>query len=308
MPIPTILERSASLTKKLLRVSTYFAFVVLALVGFASRAVWGAVERGAFDVSTGLVEFGDVVGTSYTVGVNGAPMRVSSATTDKTVTDVLDQFAADCSEHSGKLGRDFEALPQALASRVPSELTGPLHLGIVRKERDGRGVVACLERNGEGGEQTVVESLRTFSQTGDLSALGHVRYVAAERTRAGRTHVVSVWTDTPLLLGRMFPSEGDAPGTDPGPALRPPASQRILSASVAGAPFGVQVYRSDVTPEAVLAHYDHELPSQGWQSVPLADRSPAGRVYTRGAVDVMIFADRQEDGRTLVSLVAMPPR
>jgi hypothetical protein len=297
-------------TKRVLRLTTYVAFVVVVLVVLGTRAVRASVETSALDVGAGLIALGDVAGPTYTVRLNGEAMRVASATTNQRSAEVLDRFERECREHSGGLADEFNALPSALKGQLPENMNGSLGLGVIRKEHEGRGVVACLARDGGGGLAALAQALREFSRSGDLAAFGHMRYVAAEQRADGTTHVVSVWSDGSFPAASIFPAEGDAPGTDdPEASVRPPASRRILAANVDGAPFGVRVYDSQATPAAVLGHYDRELAAHGWQPIEtVAERLNAGRAYTRRGVDLMLLTEQKADGGALVSVVAMPLR
>jgi hypothetical protein len=295
--------------KKLLRAATYVALVALVFLVALTRSVWGSVRDDAFEVGSSLASLGEVLGPSYTVRLNGESVHVSSATTDLGVGRVLDRFERECREHTGGLAEELQRLQETLSSRLPPILEGPAGFGIVRRDDEQRGVVGCLARAGSGGLPAIGEALRAFERTGDLSSFGHLRYVAAQRQPDGKTHVVSAWSDGPLHVGAMFPAEADAPGIDPGPAARPPRARRLLSASVEGAPFGIQVYASKDEPDAVLAHYDREMAPAGWDAVPgVAKHFRDARAYRRAGVDLMMFAQRDGDLHTIVSLVAMSPR
>jgi hypothetical protein len=296
-------------SKRLLRLTTYVIFVLVVLVVLGTRAVRASVEKSALGVGAGLIALGDVAGPSYTVRLNGEAMRVASATTNQSSVQVLDRFEEECREHSGGLADEFNALPSALKGQLPENMNGSLGLGVIRKEREGRGVVACLARDGGGGLAALAHAFREFSRTGDLAAFGHLRYVAAEQRADGTTHVVSVWSDGPFPAASIFPPAGDAPGDDPEVSVRPPASRRILAANVEGAPFGVRIYDSQAAPAEVLEHADRELAADGWRPMAtVAERLSGGRAYTRRGVDLMVFTEQKADGGALVSVVAMPPR
>jgi hypothetical protein len=309
MTLKPFFERQLGWTKKLTRVATYFAFVAVVLVALLSRIVWAAVEKDVFEIGAGLVALGDVAGPSYRVRLNGEAMNVASATTEQRAAQVLDRFENECRVHTGGLARAFETLPQTLRAQLPENMSGSVGLGIVRKEHAGRGVVACLARDRAGGLAAFAEAIREFSRTGDLSSFGHLRFAFAEQRGDGKTHVVSVWSDGPLRVAAMFPSNGDAPGTDPEISIRPPDSRRILAAKVDGAPFGVHVYDSRAAAQAVLANYDREMPSREWQAMETVNEQlKTGRVFTRAGVDLMVLAEPEDEGGALVSVVAMPPR
>src|SRR6202034_1080860 len=117
---------------------------------------------------------------------------------------------------------------------------------------------------------------------------GALHYVIVERTPGStKTYVRRQWTDGEFVLTKMFPAEGDAPGTDLAEVSRPEGSRRILDASVSGSNFGVRVYEAPGAPEAILAAYDRDLPTKGWTSVQLPENknAPMMRVYDQGPTD-----------------------
>jgi hypothetical protein len=306
------IRRFFSVPTKLMRVTAYFSVVAFVLFFFGARSVWGSAEKSLLDMGAGLAVMGDVLGPTYRVRLNGEPMNVASATTDMTVGQVLDQFEKECREHTGGMEEEFKKLSDSLNGNLPPNLRGPAGMGILRKELDGQGMVACLARDDKGGRGTILAAVKEVLATGDLAPLGKLRYVNAERRSDGKTHVLTVWTDGTFRVGRMFPESGDAPGADPG-YMRPLDARRVLSAGVDGTPFGIQVYDSTASPEAVLDHYDREMSAQGWRSIEgpaeVSDAAKNGRAYTRAGVDLMVGAERKRnDGRTVVSIVSMPPR
>ena len=295
--------------KRWARLTAYIGCVSLFVLAALARAVWGAVGDRALEVGSQLVALGDTLGPNYRVHLNGAEVNVASATTELGVSPVLDRFEEECREHAGALAQDFQKLSQALGSQTPPILKGAAGLGIIRKEKQGGGMVACLARDGARATLSLAEALHLFERTNDLSALGHLRYVTAEQRPSGKTHVVSIWTDGPIHVGEMFPGEGDAPGPDPGDPVRPPHARRLLSANVENAPFGVQVYASSDTADTVFAHYDRDMAASGWdRNLGSLDALRNERLYRRGGVDLMVLVKPDPGGRTTVSILSMPSR
>src|SRR5262249_24528959 len=136
-----------------------------------------------------------------------------------------------------------------------------------------------------------------------------LRYLFAEKTESGRTHLLAVWTDGPFNMYALFPNTpGDTPGTDPKDAPRPPNSVRVLTADVEGTPYGVRVYDSTSKPEEVAAAYDAQMGGRGWTPILYDAEDPAGaRVYTRPGSKLMVFTETNA-GHTVVSLVDMSVR
>src|SRR5262249_10562784 len=152
------------------------------------------------------------------------------------------------------------------------------------------------------------DRLKAFVKTGDFGEMGKLRYVMAKKTPKGRTHAVVAWTDGSFNVKRMFPKEGDTPGSDPDDAPRPANAKRILTAGVEGAPYGVRVYDAAGTPAEVLAVFDGAMPKNGWTpNRAFAAEVENSRAFQRDGSDFMVFAKPTGD-RTVVSVVEMRPR
>ncbi len=310
-PAPsTPLRYLADRAKRIARVSAYFAVVTLVLGTIATRRVYGSIARGGLEIGSGLAQLGDVVGPSYRVLLNGESMNVSSAMTDEPLDAVLQRFEKECREHAGGLEDEMRSLPATLGGELPAEVRGPAGLGIVTSREGDRGMVACLARDVDLGYAGTMHAFGQFARSGDLADLGKLRYVLAEKSKSGRTHVVAVWTEGSFRIGRLFPAEGDCPGSDLPDTFRPEGARRLLTASVADAPFGVRIYEVPGDPDQVLAQYAAGMPALGWKAVQTVDRGLDGaRAFMRGPVDLLVTTQPSRDGKnTVVSLVSMPPR
>jgi hypothetical protein len=290
---------------KLLRLGVFCGAVSAVLGLVAARSVYGDVKVSALAVGHELGKLDDV-GTGRPLRINGEPIFVASTTEDVPLDTILDRAEAGCTEHSAGVSAELDTLPPALRAQIPR---GAGASGVLRERRGNEGVVACLVRE-EGRASTgmadTVARLSAMMSTGDLSRVGELRYIFAEKTASGRTHVVAAWTTGPFNLYAMLPERGrDAPGSDPAGAPRPPRSQRILTADVEGVPYGIRIYDSAAPPAEVIAHYDAEMASRGWErSVTKPVDGEAQRAYARPGADVLVLTQKDE-GRTIVSLIEM---
>lgn len=297
--------------KKLARLVVYAAVVSAGIGLVAARSVYGDVKSTAFSMGKELGQLGDV-GTQRPLRLNGEPIFIASTTEDLSVKEVLDQTEARCKQASGGMAAEFANLSESLKKGLPANLTASRAAGVLREDRGDSGVVACLIRD-DGqpvrGLADVAAKLAALVKTGDLGAVGRLRYVFAERTRAGRTHAVAVWTEGPFNLYALLPAAGaDAPGSDPAHAPRPPGAQRILSADVEGMPYSVRIYDSKATPADVVKVYDAEMAGRGWEpAFGVPGEGPDHRAYTRPGADIIVATTRDGD-RTLVSLIEMASR
>ena len=293
---------------KLMRLAVYATVVSAGLGLLAARSVYGDVRSTALSMGRELGQLGDV-GSKRPLRLNGEPIFIASTTEDASVKEILDQTEARCRRGSAGLASDIGDFSAALARELPKGANDARAAGILREEQGDSGVVACLIReDGQpaGTVSDIAEHLGDLMKTGDLSALGRLRYVFAEKTKSGRTHVVAAWTDGSFNLFALMPPAGkDAPGSDPAHAPRPPNALRILSADVEGVPYSVRIYDSAATPTEIVALYDREMAGRGWEpSYGVPGEGPEQRAFSRPGADLMVITSRDDD-RTLVTLIEM---
>jgi hypothetical protein len=297
--------------KKLARLGVYCACASLGLGLVAARSVYGDVRTTAFSMGRELGQLGDV-GTKRPLRINGEPIFIASTTEDVSVQQVLDDTEARCTRASAGMAAELEHLSDTVKQHLPKDVAGARAAGVLREDHGDSGVVACLIRDDgrpANGLADLTAHLAEMLKTGDLSAMGRLRYVFAEKTSTGRTHVVAAWTEGPFNLYALLPSTGkDAPGTDPQYAPRPPGAQRILSADIEGVPYGVRIYDTTASSADVVKLYDDQMPAHGWQpAYGVPGQGPDQRAYTRPGADLIVITSRDGE-RTLVSLIEMVGR
>ena len=289
------------------RVGAYGICVFTLIGGLAARSVYGDVREQTFLVGRELASMKDLVGESHKVMINGEPMFVGAAVIDSNVGEVLDRFEKLCKENSQGLD---EALTNPAdfpeKTREALKKLGATGLGILRYEHGGEGSIACLAHQGGGGVKGLTERLKAFSKSLDLADVGKLRYAYARPTDNGRVQVVTAWTDGSLKIGNMFPVDGsEPPGTDVNDVPRPEGSQRLLTAEVAGAPYGIHIYTAPGKPDEVLRAYDALLPKGGWQAQEwVAKGAPGTRAFHKDERDVLVFADPDGE-KSAVSIIEM---
>ena len=288
------------------RLLVYCVVVLLVLGAFALRSAYGDMKESALVIGRQLSQFGDLTGSAHRLLLNGEAINVASAITDQTVQQVLDRFQAACEAGDIGLTDEFKQLPQALTKKAFEQAgqESGTRIGIMRREDDAEGMIACLVREHQMSSLPVTERLAAFAKSGDLGDLGGLRYAYARRTRAGRTHVITSWTDGSFRVFNLAPVDGsEPPGSDLPHVGRPTGSKRLLSARIDGTPHSVQIYDAPSKANGVLSSFDRDLPAKGWTVTPLVARqAPGSRAYSRKGVDMLIFATQDGD-RSLVSIV-----
>ncbi|MFT3774691.1 MAG: hypothetical protein QM820_55780 [Minicystis sp.] len=290
-----------------LRVLAFGAFVSLCTGLLAARSVYGDAKSMALSLGHELGRMDDV-GSKRPLRLNGEPIYVASTTEDMRLTDVLDRMEASCLQNSVGMPVELESLSESLKKKFPEATRGRLGRGIIREERADSGMIACFARadgREAGGLPALVSRIGELVETGDLGALGHLRYVFAETTRSGRTHVVAAWTDGSFNIHKLVPAGGDAPGSDARDAPRPPDAARMLSVDAEGVPYSIRVYDSGSSPTEIIAFYDAEMTARGWEPVlGVPGDGKDSRVFNRQGVDLLLFADH-DGNRTMVSIIEM---
>jgi hypothetical protein len=305
---PRRLLRALLPSARSLRMSAYALVAFGAPAIAASRSVYADVREVGLGLGRQLARLEDLTGEPSRVRVNGAEVSRASAWTAQSTGEVLDRYEAYCRESPGALGRALADIPRAVSSPVERAPGGapPAPLVRVREETRGpgaRGMVACFVDPPGAAPLPLAARLRALVETGDLSRLGHFRYVFAEPSKGARggTHVVTFWSDSELNLGAMFPATGDAPGTDSTLAPRPAGARRTLSASVDGYPAAVRIYETATARPSVEAALDEELRARGFAR--LAPPGGGGARYLRGDVAEVLVSFGERQGRTTVTLV-----
>lgn len=296
-------KRPESRFRKILRVMGYAVVVCTAAGLVAASSAYGDMKDGALEIGAELGNLGDI-GSKTPIVLNGQPIYVGSQVLDMSVSEALDRAETLC--QGGSPERPGASTAPLDSAEAAFDTDGKKSMGLMREERDGRGVVMCFAPSEQApppdGIQDRMSRWLSFFATGDLDRLGKLRYMFARETDGGRTHLVRVWTDEPFNLYAFTSSTGgDAPGSDPQDMPRPPESRRLLSATVQTAVYATRVYESRLTPAQIAEAYDQQMPDQGWE---LALTAGEARIYKRHDVSVFV-TPREHDGHSLVSLLHM---
>lgn len=309
-------HRSAR-TRGLLRVAGYLVLLCSVLFLWTARAAYAEFERTVFELGEKLVgELGpSLVGEPQAVVLNGQPVFVGATTSPLNVRQVLDAFDGNCRAGS----HDLRSLLGVGAGA--SLLQEPVHetwlraldqARVLRVENETEGMLSCLAPNHQQpGAAGLVDGIRAFMESGDLSRLGDLRYVTVRKQPSGETQVIAAWTEGRFQLAAIFPDTGDVPGSDMVDVPRPPGSVRAVCATAPRRSFAYRLYESAQPADEVLAFYERTLARGGWSRVHTVDEpADAGdplsiRAFTKSGRALGIGIDRDEQGTTQISLVDM---
>lgn len=305
------------------RVALYVGAVNLGVTYLLMRSAYAGAERAVqrFGVQLTKELGGQLVGEPQAVSVDGQLMFLAAKETALPVKSVLDQFDGHCEAHSGGLREEFAKIPgfEQRKWALPESMRDPGRIGIIRSDAghasasETEGHLVCIAQPGNGGGVAgVVERVKEFLATGDVSRIGDMRYVAARKMADGKTQVIAVWTEGAFNIEAMFPDRGDAPGSDAPDVPRPPEAIRRLSAVVPERPYAVRSYDSTLAPAEVLTFYDRKLTAAGWETRPsaLSDAGPElrpdeTRAFTRDGRALLVSAKLQGPGETSVTTIEL---
>ena len=242
------------------------------------------------------------------LNLNGQSMFIGSSLSKDSVTSVLDRYDALCQTSRAQPADEWKGLAEKSGSEnVKKGAVGSA--GIVRSGDADEGAIICFTKT-SASKSTFSEAVHTFAQTGELGALGAVRYVYAHKTSTGNTTVLTAWTDEQFNLKRFMGEKGkDCEGEDFAGLPRPSDATRVISGRVEDTPFGVNVYRGHGSPAEIAQMFDHKLIAEGWMGLdpeletrdPNDKHHPVGRIYEKDGV-VLTLASHLEPDSTYTSM------
>lgn len=284
--------------RSFLRRLLYLAATGVSLAVVSGYGLYAQARESALGFGAELAQIGALGAGAEEFLINGQRFRYLVDVREGEPAQLLDQVQAECASEPGAFSSALAQLAQA-AARIGAEPASSLRQGVLRSERDGRGMIVCFQGDG-GGLTGVAQGLRELVHSGRLGALGRVRYVYAEPIAAGQSRVSALWTDEGLDPSALFPSAGDAPGSDSPWIPRPPASRRTLSAAAQGTPFTLLGYASQLPPPELGRFYAGRLALLGFQP---AAASAEATVYQRPDGAQLFLSLFAEDGETQVTLI-----
>ncbi len=296
----------------MLRASAYFATVGLACGIFQLRNARAEVRNQTLEMGRQMFRLANGVQHDVTKAtLNGQAMWVGSSLSTDSVGAVLDRYEEHCKMNAAQ---PIESWRELAAQAEAGKGTGSMldNFGVLRSGDDREGSVACFTR-GNQSKPTVTEALRVFGETGELGALGNLRYVYVKKGKSGGAVVLTAWTDNAFNLRQFAPKPGEeVAGEDFSEVPRPPDSHRVFAVTLEGTPFGVNVYATTSSaPADILAFYDKTLVTAGWRAIDpgaeafmnedMKQRGALVRLYSRDAVVLTLSAHR-EGAQTMAGL------
>jgi hypothetical protein len=304
----SIFARNPQKMKHLRGLCRAFGYLSVTAVVFSAWSVKSAraeMKQQTLTMGRQMIELARASNHDVTpISFNGQKMYLGSSVSEDSPKNILDRYEGLCKSDPGQPAagwKDIEKQANGKVENAPELAT----TGLMRAGDDTEGTVVCFVRGAET-KATTAEAFKSFSETGELGALGKLRYAYAKKTRSGRTHVLTAWTEEKFNLVDMMPEEGkDAPGEDFPEMPRVPNSNRALSAHAEGMPYGLNIYKTTDAPSKTLSYYDKEMVSRGFKGfdpeMDEAKEGGMGRTYVKDGV-VLTVATRVEPEGNFVAL------
>ncbi len=305
-------EQKKKHIRGLLRAGGYFLLLTAGFSALQIRAARAEVKDRTVEIGRQMLTLANA--RQHDVNklmLNGQSMYIGSSIAQDSVTAVLDRYEGLCNENRAQTAEDWKTLGQNVDAKTKEGNRVADSNGVIRGGDGDEGAVTCFTKTATS-KPTVREAITTFTKTGELGALGAVRYVYAHRSAKGNTVVLTAWTDEQFNLKTFMGEPGkDALGEDFGdlPVPRPPSSQRVLSARVDQTPFGMNIYRGGDSPAEIAKLYDEKFISEGWTALdpelkpenPDDKNVPVGRLYEKDGM-VLTLASKVEKGSSFTAL------
>jgi hypothetical protein len=303
----------------LLRAGGYVAALSLALGAFQVRQAHAELRNRTVDLGRQMYQLANASRHDVNkLSLNGQVMFMGSSLSHDSANAVLDRYEAECKHSAAQSPESWRQLTHKPsetkdAADENAEAHGMSSTGVMRAGSLTEGTVLCFVK-GEHAKPSIREAFKSLAETGELGAVGNLRYVWAKQGESGNTTVLTAWTDDNFNLADLVPEEGkEARGTDLPNLPRPPDSNRLFAAQVEGTPFGLNVYRGKQGPAKVIDFYDQAMKERGWLVIdPEMDKWMAqqGETNTEGAIGrlyehdgvVLTLAAHLEEGDTITTL------
>lgn len=294
-------DRFTDVAPRILRVSAVLA-ICASIVGYVIvRRARADVQEVMLGVGAQMMHFNhaDHHDAPRALFLNGQQIMLATASTHKTVDEVLDYYEARCKSRDGDFNADIDRAARTEHQEISAGSEG-LFDTTLRDDKGDRGFVACLDTGRDHLTiQQVLDRIRNFTRSGDVSDVGNLRYAYIDASGQS-THIVTFWTEHHLNVRSMFPASGDSPGRDIIDVPRPPAARRFLSAWEEGYPQSIALYADSSANERGLRRfYTQTLPHHGWTILdPTRARSLRG--HPTGDVSHVLAAERNDQSVFLV--------
>lgn len=297
--------------KGIARVAAWLTVVAAFGTGLALKSAKADVTSGSLMVGRELNALIDEESNTDVLNLklNGQLIHMRQSVQPRSVHEVVAEYETFCREHPSSFADVWVKGPFDNAPPGTPGGTASLQGGVLKAENDTDGMLMCFSKGGKS-SGSLEKAMEVFEKTGDLGAIGELRYVYVKKAGAGSSKVMAVWTDSSFNLQEIAVPEGkEARGTDT-QVPRPEGARRVIDAQVLGTPYGVKVYEVKQSREDVGKFYDTWAKSTGFRALaPQIDPAHQEmRGYFRGDSQVLVSVFTNSDGRSYLSVAEVSPK
>ena len=274
------------------RLTLYLAGVFFVLSLVTARLLRAQTREALLGLGHQISGLTELTSGAETLLVNGQRFHHAVVTLEEPLTTVLDRVEHRCVQSPGLLARALAPMPLSGHTSLPEWAR---KASVLREEAGQKGMLVCFVKSQSEDSRSIGVALERLTSQSDASELGAVIYTFAEHAD-GRTRVSTIWTDSGLNFFDLFGAEGDAHGTDSSVLPRPPHARRTLVVAADGAPFGVRVYESSESVDAIRSYYAQRMQKTGSRAVA-ENREYETTAFLRNTgelalVSLSVFGDR----------------
>lgn len=306
--VPTTVNRLQH-RKGMARVFAYGTAVGIICALFSVRFARAEVIDNALVVGRQMTELAHgAKNQTLKVRMNGQDVMFASQLSHDSPKAILDRYEQLCRANAAQSPEQWKGLAENAPAGAQGKDVAETG-GTIRGGSTDEGTIMCFVKSSSS-KSTLGEALSTFQATGELGAIGQLRYAYVRKTKRGATHVLAAWTMDEFNVREMVPEEGDAPGDDFAELPRPDSSRRLFSMKIAGAPYGLNVYESEQDPLALANAYDQRLTRAGWFAIDIESQAKrdtprldgvTGRVYEKDGL-LMTVVSHVENKKTVTAM------
>jgi hypothetical protein len=295
-----------------LRVQLYVAVVCGVLTYVSFVRAYNRAEHVLGELGIGLLSgLGGLRAGVEEVELNGQRFTFGAAASPQDPDALVTQFESECGEASGSLADDLTPLLEEAKKKghkLPERDASLLSTMVERADDGSAAHSACFVRPEDKQSGSIWQRVKKLADTGKLGALGAFRYLRASKVRGSNlTRVLAISSNGDLDIDAMMPDEGDARGSDPRVASRPPEATRVFSARVVGSGQGAYMYDSKLDTTTLLKHYDDTLGKKQLAPVEMLDENGKvvadTRVYAAQDGAVAVYVVEGDDGKRTLTVL-----
>jgi len=241
----------------------------------------------------------------HNVNVNGFSMKIGTGVARVPFEQVLQQYQEQCLSRGGMQNPE---LGQAELAKLREDVHDERQMldGVFVQTTEKGTIVACIDTHGVPWlSHNMLDRLKRFGQSGDLSEIGTFRYALVKKRDYG-AHIVTMSTGDSAPILKMFPKTGDVPGPDHRYVPRLAGSRRVLSIDTHDLQM-VAYEHSNQRLLDVITETEKQIRAKGFGIKDLDTRPPGAHLWVNDGDKQAIVSFAERNGRVFSMVNDAPP-